>query len=211
MADIFDEVDEILNAMDSEEPEAVEAEMVDAADKTFNESELLDIMNEIEILEKDSEGEDQKKELLSELENLEKDLKCEDHKMNLQDEIDKELEMTMMNKGEVEAEPIVPEMIVAPKVLKMEPEMTPVQESCNTKNSEISFQAHGQMNLNLAFKIGDQEANLVIDPVKGLMVTLSGVELCINSEEGCKVTMDNGVKFNIPLTSDVSVHKKKAA
>jgi len=67
------------------------------------------------------------------------------------------------------------------------------------------------MSLNLGFKVGAENAMLVIDPVKGLSVTMSGVELVLNHEEGCKVTMANGVKFTIPLTSPESSLKKKSA
>jgi hypothetical protein len=81
----------------------------------------------------------------------------------------------------------------------------------SSSTSEISLEARGQMALNLGFRIGDQEAQLVIDPEKGLTVSLSGVELCLNLEEGCKVTMSNGVKFTIPLTSPELSLKKKSA
>ena len=75
----------------------------------------------------------------------------------------------------------------------------------------IIFVLESTLNLNLGFKIGEETAQLTIDPVKGLIVTLHGVEICINQEDGCKVTMDSGVNFTIPLTSSLSAMKKKSA
>lgn len=50
MADIFDEVDEILGEMDSGAETSAEAKSVD---QSFNDSELQEIMSEIENLEKE--------------------------------------------------------------------------------------------------------------------------------------------------------------
>ena len=186
MSDIFDEVDDILSDIDSE---TTEIEASDLAEKNFNESELQDIMAEIENLEKEFET-----EAVQEVK-----------KTDLQNEIDRELEMSMGQRDQ--------ESVPAPKVLSFEKKSTSshIPTPATSSSSEISFEAHGQMNLNLGFKIGEESARLTIDPVRGLVVTMSGVELCINQEDGCKVTMDSGVKFTIPLTSSESALKKKSA
>jgi hypothetical protein len=186
MSDIFDEVDDILSEVDSE---TSEMDVSDLAEKNFNETELQDIMAEIENLEKE----------------FETDAVQEVKKTDLQNEIDHELEMSMQER-ELESAP-------APKVLSFEKKSTTsyIPTPATSSSSEISFEAHGQMNLNLGFKIGEESARLTIDPVRGLVVTMSGVELCINQEDGCKVTMDTGVKFTIPLTSSESALKKKSA
>lgn len=117
-------------------------------------------------------------------------------------------------KSEVEAEPAMVEEMPAAKVISFEKKpVAPVTSytASPASSSEITFEAHGQMNLNLGFKIGEESARLVIDPVKGLVVTMSGVELCINQEEGCKVTMESGVKFSIPLSNSEAGSKKKSA
>jgi hypothetical protein len=196
MSDIFDEVDDILNEVDTE---TSEIEASGLAEKNFNESELQDIMAEIESLEKEFETEDVK---VSPVMSVKVAKQTE-----LQDEIDRELETSMAARDEkatIEA---------TPKILSFEKKSpmayTPTSTACSS--SEISFAAHGQMNLNLDFKVGEETARLSIDPVKGLVVTMSGVELCINHEDGCKVTMESGVKFTIPLTSSESALKKKSA
>lgn len=196
MSDIFDEVDDILNEVSDE----MAAEVTDVTDveKNFNESELQDIMAEIESLEKEFDTE----EVVAVAEPIVTPVR----KTELQNEIDRELEMSFVEKEEAEIES-------ATKVLTFDKKNTATTSTdiSGAKSSEISFEAHGQMNLNLGFKIGDENAKLTIDPVKGLVVTMSGVKLCINQEDGCIVTMENGVKFTIPLTSAESNLKKKSA
>ncbi len=207
MSDIFDEVDEILADVDVSADDSVIAE----ADSNFNESELQDIMAEIESLEKEFEGES-----VETMEATAEPIVLPVKKTALQEEIEREIEMSMEVSDEkkvdmvmdIADEPIVTPVapVEEPKVLSFEKKST-----SSVPGSEISFEATGSMTLNLGFKVGDESAKLTIDPVKGLLVTMNGVELCISSEEGCKVTMENGVKFTIPLTSAESTSKKKTA
>lgn len=192
MSNILDEVDEILS---EGELGTSEMEALDLAEKSFNEAELEDIMAEIENLEKEFETETETTEAVAK-------------PMNFQNEIDRELEMSLEIKDEVKEEMRTP-VGRLPKVLSFE-KKSPSSCALPSSNSEISFEAHGQMNLNLGFRIGEESAKLTIDPIKGLVIIMSGVELCINQEEGCKVTMDSGVKFTIPLTPSESVLKKKS-
>ena len=173
MDDIFDEVDSILNEGDSSEEETT----------NFNESELQDIMSEID--------------------DLEKEFEIDEHPMSLQDKIDAELA--------IELEEFKEEAVHAKaKVMTFE-KATPLSPSTIGSKSGVSFQATGQMSLNLDFMIGQETAKLVIDPIKGMIITLSGVELCINEDSGCTVEMDNGMKFTIPLSSQANSLKKKSA
>lgn len=224
MDDIFDDVDSILDADASSEEETA----------NFNDTELQDIMSEIE--------------------DLEKEFEAEDSPMSLQDKIDAELAMELEELDAVEVVEVDPvavameeieEIQASAQVLAFEkitpveapvmetPVVTPVMEtpvvspvaaapvattpiftstsSATSSSSGVSFQAQGQMSLNLDFMVGQETAKLVIDPVKGLVVTLSGVELCINEDSGCTVSMDNGMKFTIPLSSQANSFKKKAA
>lgn len=205
MDDIFDDVDSILDEVSSEE---------NSEETTnFNESELHDIMSEIE--------------------DLEKEFEAEVKPMSLQEKIDAELAMELEELDsavvpgtEAEAETFFEEEVVAvaapvieePKaqVLAFEAPVTksistvaPVATS--TTSSGVSFAAHGQMSLNLDFMVGQETAKLTIDPVKGLIVTLSGVELCISEDSGCTVSMENGMKFTIPLATGTNSLKKKSA
>jgi hypothetical protein len=207
MDDIFDDVDSILDGEVSSEEETT----------NFNESELHDIMSEIE--------------------DLEKEFEAEVTPMTLQEQIDAELEVEVEETvtassssetvvEEVEAEVEAEANFVA-EVEEIEKSETPVEEVVEAKaqvlafekvtpmttspTSGVSFAAHGQMSLNLDFMVGQETAKLTIDPEKGLIVTLSGVELCINEDSGCTVSMENGTKFTIPLTSHVNSLKKKSA
>lgn len=199
MDDIFDDVDSILDGEVSSEEETT----------NFNESELHDIMSEIE--------------------DLEKEFEVEDVPMTLQEKIDAELAMELEEAAEAstvveaesivepiaETEPIVEEVGAKAQVLDFEKVapiavITPTTTSTNT-SSGVSFAAHGQMSLNLDFMVGQETAKLTIDPVKGLVVTLSGVELCISEDSGCTVSMENGMKFTIPLATPVNSLKKKSA
>lgn len=208
MSDNFEEVDDILSEVGSE---TSEIESTDLAEKNFNDSELQDIMAEIESLEKEFETEAVIEPKVMPVEAIKMSKQTD-----LQNEIDRELEMSlgMLEDDKNEMKSDTSNSIKAePEVLSFEKKSaTPlVTSATNNSSSEISFEAHGQMKLCLGFKIGEESAKLTIDPVKGLVVTMSGVELCINLEEGCKVMMDSGAKFTIPLTSHESALKKKSA
>ena len=253
MSDIFDEVDEILNEVDGDSGGDSKVSAPVETESNFNESELMDIMAEIENLEKEfdtvapveeasemeamlgsemdsAEDSDMETEsLLEELDELEEaeaiSVASEAavaaiapapasmptpsmSKTELQKEIDRELEMTLQGAFDEASEVVAP--ISSPSILAFEKKAT-VAPATTPSSSEISFEAQGQMTLNLGFKIGEETATLSIDPVKGLIVTMKGVNLCINQEEGCQVTMENGVTFTIPLTSATSALKKKSA
>lgn len=203
-SDIFDDVDAILAAEEGLEE-----------DKNFNESELQDIMSEIE--------------------DLEKEFTQEEKTMSLQDKIEAELAMEMEMGAleettpestvaetvemeavaEVEAVAVVETVAPTAQVLSFEKPATPAPvataTTTTTSTSGVSFQAQGSMALNLDFKVGEESAKLTIDPVKGLVVTVSGVELCISEDSGCTVSMENGMKFTIPLSTQTNSLKKKAA
>ena len=211
MDDIFDDVDSILDAESASEEETT----------NFNESELHDIMSEIE--------------------DLEKEFEAEEKPMSLQEKIDAELAMELedINTAEVpeaaaeveaEAEAIFEEVVMAApapittvsEIVEAPAQVLPFEKPSTiatttttpttlTSSPGVSFQANGQMTLSLDFMVGQETAKLTIDPVKGLMVTLSGVELSINEDSGCTVSMDNGMKFTIPMTSSVNSLKKKSA
>jgi hypothetical protein len=212
MTELFDEIDDILNGAPDE---AAEVESPALSENNYNETELHSIITEIENLEKEFSAQELDEiEEIKEIETpqiLDSTPQIEDKKIELQAQIDQEMQAAMPMSVECKeecreevSEPVQMKEEVpmeVPKVLSFEKKSTP----------EISFEAQGQMSLNLGFKIGDESAKLTIDPVKGLIVVMSGVELCINEIDGCKVTMDSGVKFVIPLTTADSANKKKSA
>ena len=197
MDDIFDDVDSILDGDVSEEETT-----------NFNESELHDIMSEIEDLEKEFEAVDVPMTLQ---EKIEAELAMELEKAESPSSVMSDVET------EVEAfeEPVAAVVETKAQVLafeKVTPVATPTPVTTSTNSSSgVSFAAHGQMSLNLDFMVGQETAKLTIDPVKGLVVTMSGVELCISEDSGCTVSMENGMKFTIPLATTANSLKKKSA
>lgn len=206
MADnIFDDVDEML----------MEEAGLDE-DKSFNDSELQDIMSEIEDLEKEFEAETATMTLQEQI-DAEMMGATEEEAPIMEVEVEEEIEEEAEVEMQMEAETEVEEVIATPTPVAKAPEAQVLSfEKATPKTkpttAEVSFAAHGQMALNLDFKIGEESACLSIDPVKGLVVTLSGVELCINEDSGCTVSMENGMKFTIPLSAqakqDTSLKKK---
>ena len=176
---ILDEVDEILGVADE--------------DSNFNDSELQDIMSEIEDLENEF-GTSRQSSVQSQSKKIDADLAMELEEIPTA-EIITDDEFTAIE-----------EKIVTPKAQVLE-----FKKSKPVSSSEVSFAAQGQMTLNLDFMVGSETAKLSVDPVKGLIVTLSGVELCINKDSGCTVSMENGMKFTIPLASPSVSTKKKSA
>jgi hypothetical protein len=183
MADIFDDVNEILG----------DDSMHEEDEKSFNESELQDIMSEIEDLEKEFETSE------SPAVSSPPPVSPKTSEESLQHKIDRELQESL-------EEGLSAKVSSKTDILSFDK----MPSGMSLKN-EVAFAARGSMSLNLDFNIGHESAKLCIDPVKGLVVTLSGVQLCINEEEGCIVTMENGMKFTIPLSSWEKQPKKKSA
>ena len=199
MADkLFDEVDEILseNLVD-----------VGGDEKNFNEAELHDIMSEIEDLEKEFSSEDKgivKSKLSSEV--LESEL------AELGEEDFEGLDV--IDSSQV-TKTAVPEEKVQLGAARDKPTVLPFEKNqvgyMAQKNPEVTFEAQGQMTLALDFKVGQDSAKLTIDPVKGLSVSVSGVDIVIDDISGCTVTMENGMTFTIPLSTAGKSLKKKSA
>lgn len=225
----------------------LEEAMAETVEQSFNDSELEDIMSEIENLEK---------EFVEDGEKSPKDLSLtEAPTSELQDEIDKEVE-TISDEMSPEAEaPVEMSSEEAPAEIVSEAEVTdaeiesieaeidaevesievvevaavaeepeevaveevsnvvslPVSEKITSSGANMDFSASGSMDLNLNFKIGSETATLKVDGNKGLIVEMGGVEIQITESEGCTVTMEGGVNFNIPLTTSGESSKKKAA
>jgi hypothetical protein len=200
MDDIFDDVDSILD----------EGAASDEETANFNEAELHDIMSEIEDLEKEFEAEETPMSLQ---EKIDAELAMELEELNAVEVVEVDavaVAMEEMKEIQSNAQVLAFEK-VTPVVAPMVATSTHTVSTPASSSSGVSFQAQGQMSLNLDFMVGQESAKLVIDPVKGLVVTLSGVELCINEDSGCTVSMDNGMKFTIPLSSQVNSLKKKSA
>ncbi|WP_372654978.1 hypothetical protein [Halobacteriovorax sp.] len=191
---------------DTKLEEAIE----ETAEQSFNDSELQDIMSEIESLEKEfvEEGERSPEELAI----------VSADKTDLQSEIDKEVE-SMSNEMSSEDDSFADEVIN-----EVEDEVEPMAEvdnvvtlptsekkSVSSHGAAMDFSAAGTMDFSLNFNIGTEAATLKVDGDKGLCVEMGGVLIEITQESGCTVTMEGGVNFNIPLTTSANVAKKKAS
>ncbi len=82
-------------------------------------------------------------------------------------------------------------------------------QTTSAPTGEMSFSGHGQMDFNMNFQLGSQEASLTVQDGK-LVVSVAGVELSL-SEEGCDVEMAGGVRFSVPLEAGAKSSSKKAA
>lgn len=71
---------------------------------------------------------------------------------------------------------------------------------------QVDFQASGQMDFAMNFEIAGQTAHLEVTE-NGLVVSLDGMHLSVNEEEGCTVEMDGGVKFSVPMKSKAKSSK----
>lgn len=188
---------------DTKLEEAIE----ETAEQSFNDSELQDIMSEIESLEKEfvEEGERSPEELAI----------VSSQKTDLQSEIDKEVESmsSEMSDDDNFADEIIDE-IEEDIVSEVDNVVTlPSSEKRETtgQGAAMDFSAAGTMDFNLNFNIGTEAATLKVDGDKGLCVEMGGVLIQITQESGCTVTMEGGVNFNIPLTTSTNAAKKKAA
>ncbi len=193
------------------------------AEQGFNDSELLDIMQEIESLEREFASSDEEPKSGEDLSIAAEEVK----KTNLQDEIDQELaaspevseesteseedsfEELDQAEAEMEAESAHESEAEAQSnnVVSMTPKSTPAPSA--HASAPMSFSAEGSMNLNLEFTLGDAIASLHVHGQEGVTFEMEGVTLTLHPEHGAQVTMANGVKFTVPLSSPNAA--KKAA
>jgi hypothetical protein len=184
-----------------------QADSVENVEQGFNDSELMDIMAEIESLEKEFVGPDAKTTSTS-LAIAQDEVAT----TNLQASIDDEIAMQKMMD---ETEMVAPEEIAEVKEEGNVTFLRPVAAAVATtapaasKNAPLEMTLSGQMALGLNFKIGETNALLEVNGNEGLTLKLNGVELCINEESGCTISMAGGVTFNVPLTQTTAA--KKAA
>lgn len=200
------------------------------AEQGFNDSELLDIMQEIESLEREFASSDEEPKSGEDLSIAADEVK----KTNLQDEIDQELaaspevseestepqedsieedsfeeldqaEAEMEAESAHESEPEVEDN----NVVSMTPKSVPAPAPSTHTSAPMSFSAEGSMNLNLEFTLGDAIASLHVHGQEGVTFEMEGVTLTLHPEHGAQVTMANGVKFTVPLSSPNAA--KKAA
>jgi hypothetical protein len=212
MGDIFDDV-KAMEGVAAASGDAID----DSGEANFNASELDDIMAEIDNLEKDFVAETTAPKAVAPAPKTEIDEETTPEVIETEMTADLEeiveampvtaaAEIVAAEKIEITATPAP--VIVESKVLTFEKKSMPVVSDAK---SHVSLSASGTMTLNLTFKIGEEDATLVIDQEKGLLVSFSGVEVSLHSEKGCSVQMANGVSFSVPVQNSATEKQKKSA
>ncbi len=198
------------------------------SEKSFNDAELQDIMNEIESLEKEfveeggveptaeepeasSEPQEtetpaaQEAEPEAETETVqaseESDDSDEGEDKDLVSEAETYEEEQPQPQAEVEVE--TDNVVAMPSQKVEKPAAT-----APTGEGYMQFSGQGDMDMQLNFQLGSETATVNISG-GSLNVTLAGVELQL-TENGCEVNMEGGVKFSVPLTGAAGQGKKAA-
>jgi len=180
-------------------------------EQNFNDSELQDIMNEIESLEKEFVEQEASEESSAEgeMDNVQAGEVQEPAAQEAQEEEgDQEAVMAEMDESQEspEMEDFSNELDeIEDNIVAMEHPTQPA----DTPAGEMSFSGQGQMDFKMNFSLGGQDAKLVVEEGK-LKVMVAGVELYL-SEAGCEVEMAGGVHFSIPFEGTVNSAGKKAS
>ena len=185
-------------------------------DQSFNDSELSDIMNEIESLEKEFVDD-------IDVDSDPDSLKINESKdNNLQNSVDADIESVLKSaSGPAVVEAVViSEPVVTPveEVKSIAEPKTPVIESANTSNvvslqdfkkaseepatvpaslpvgQEMNFTLNGQFSLKFNFTIGEETMSFTIAPDTGLMLEMNG-----------------GLKISLPLSTIKATALRKAS
>jgi hypothetical protein len=214
MGDMFDDI-KAMEGVAAASGDAID----DSGDANFNASELDDIMAEIDNLEKDFVAETTapkavasapKPAIVEETtpEVIETEMTTDLEEIVEAMPVAAAAEIVATEKMEITPTPTPAPTPVESKVLTFEKKSMPVMSDAK---SNVSLSASGTMTLNLTFKIGEEDATLVIDQEKGLLVSFSGVEVSLHSEKGCSVQMANGVSFSVPVQNNATEKQKKSA
>lgn len=182
------------------------------AEQGFNDSELLDIMQEIESLEREFASTDQADS--EELAIAAQDVK----KTSLQDAIDQEMSSNLETSDSSEVEESFEELDQAEMEMAQEASAPNNVVAFNHKPTKaavastgakapMSFSAEGSMNLALEFDLGETKATLHVNGDQGVTFEMDGVTFTLHPTEGCQVSMTNGVKFSVPVGSASALKK----
>lgn len=176
----------------------------------FNDSELQDIMEEIESLEKEfsgdaPSGEGEVSETPEEPEAKPEAKKEEsDDRTDLQKAIDKEVEGLEMESNMDEMEKALDHAEDEDDVFsesdfeeESHAEVTPIS-SHRPHQQDMQLKASGPMNLELSFPVGEHKADFKVHH-DGFSVEFNGVVVHIDEKKGCHISMPGGGEFSLPL------------
>lgn len=151
----------------------------------FNESELQDIMNEIE--------------------NLEKEFSDDSHAQEEVAAVAEEVAEEEAAFDSAEMQSIVDEVEALESAPAPAKKVQPIRAASGGK--EMSFSGAGTLNFSMSFDLGETPVHFSIDPVSGVTLSMDHVEFCM-TEDSCVVKMPGGVTFNVPMSQKA---KKNAA
>lgn len=197
------------------------------AEKSFNDAELQDIMNEIESLEKEfveEGGAEVAAEVTAEATAEETPEPQPEEEAPVAETPAEEPE-TVEASSEEESEDLVseaenyedenqpepaPQAEVEVEVEANNVVAMPTQKAAPAAGGEgyMQFSGQGDMDMQLNFQLGSETATVNVSG-GSLNVKLAGVELQL-TENGCEVNMEGGVKFSVPLTGSQAQGKKAA-
>ena len=149
-------------------------------EKTFSDEELKDIMNEFEQVRRDFE-EDRS-----------------ERKLEVQEHIEPEGELRFRY-DEDEAQDEADDQGVGARAKKMTSSSMAKEDVNNLDNPSVS--------MSLDFPIGDKVAKISINPQSGFSLHLAGVELSLDGENGCALSLPGGGVFSVPISYEQKLKK----
>lgn len=167
-------------------------------EQIFNEDELQDIMNEFESLEREFHEGDEP--VLAQAETP-----VEEAAAEVVEEAETEVEIE--DEGELSISAASAPAATNDNVVSMAHAKSKVQPKA--KPSAPTINAASGVSMSLEFPIGDQVAQIGMSPEYGFSFNMDGVELTIDAENGCVMTLPGGMTFTIPANS-VQKSKKSA-
>ncbi len=163
-------------------------------EQIFNEDELQDIMNEFESLEQEyNDAPEQAKEVKSAA-----PIKVEEEVQEVEDEGELNIVDEIVDEVEEEAHDNVVSMSAKTSASK------PASAASHTHHNVSS-----NVSMSMEFPIGDQVAQIGLNPEYGFSFNMDGVELTIDAENGCVMTLPGGMTFTFPAQKQ-SKQKKSA-
>ncbi len=158
-------------------------------EQIFNEDELQDIMNEFESLEQEyKEAPEQVKEAKSATPTVE---------VEEVSEVEDEGELNIVEEISASEEETQHDNVVSMAAKKA------------TTHSHHDATSTSNVSMSMEFPIGDQVAQIGLNPEYGFSFNMDGVELTIDAENGCVMTLPGGMTFTFPVQNK-SKHKKSA-
>ena len=161
------------------------AEEKNEEEKGFNESELQDIMNEIETLEQEYAGDHSDREVSHESQQ-------HDHDHDENEHLDDVAE---------EANPGFDESSLQDKHMTEEKEDDEEGHMKIDSHEDVdhNMKHSAPMDISMNLTVGGKPVSLKVDSKEGITCEVEGVWMKIHPEKGCQLEMKGGATFSIPI------------